>query len=81
MSRRGGSPFDVAQDQVLHGVEADCSARDGVARCGSDVVEREHFHQPQNLHELALACLPIRASRRRRSAMNSSGNRFRRREH
>ncbi len=25
------SPFDVAQHQVLHCVESDCSARDGVA--------------------------------------------------
>jgi hypothetical protein len=25
------------------------------ARCGGDVVEREHFDQSQNLHELALA--------------------------
>jgi feruloyl-CoA synthase len=47
----------MAQDQVLHGVEADCSARDGVARRGSDVVETEHFHRPQSLHELALALL------------------------
>jgi hypothetical protein len=45
---------------VLHGVEADCSARDSVAR-GGDVVESEHLlpsaAESQNLHELALALL------------------------
>ena len=35
----------------------------------------EHLHQPENLHELALTQFPIRASIRRRSVMNSSGNR------
>ena len=51
------SPFDAAQHQVLHGIEADCSARNGVAHRGSDLIGAEYLHQPQNLHELALALL------------------------
>ena len=51
------SPFDAAQHQVLHCIEADCSARDGVAHRGSDLIGAEYLHQPQNLHELALALL------------------------
>src|SRR5471030_264268 len=51
------SPFDAAQHQVLHCIEADGSARDGVAHRGSDLIGAEYLHQPQNLHELALALL------------------------
>jgi hypothetical protein len=51
------SPFDAAERQVLHGVKADCSARDCVSHRGSDLIGAEHLHQPQNLHELALALL------------------------
>src|SRR3954453_12546679 len=53
----GRAPFDAAQDQMLHGIEPDCSARDGVAHRGRDFTNAEYFHQPQNLHELALALL------------------------
>ncbi len=49
------SPFDTAQHQVLDGIEADGSARDGVAHRGSDFIGAECLHQPQNLHKLALA--------------------------
>ena len=51
------APFDAAQHQMLHGIEADCSTRDGVANRGSDLIGAEHLHQPQNLDELALALL------------------------
>src|SRR5450432_3289113 len=51
------SPFDTTQHQVLHGIEADCSTRDGVAHRGSDLISAEYLHQSQNLHELALALL------------------------
>ena len=51
------SPFDAAQHQVLHGIEADCSTRDGVPYRGRDLIGAEHLHQPQNLDELALALL------------------------
>ena len=51
------SPFDAAQHQVLHGIEADCSTRDGVAHRGRDLIGAEHLHQSQNLDELALALL------------------------
>src|SRR5271157_4514276 len=53
----GWSPFDAAQHQVLHGIEADCSTRDGVAYRGRDLIGAEYLHQPQNLDELALALL------------------------
>jgi len=46
-----------AQQQVLHCIEADCSARDSVAHRGSNLIGAEYLHQPQNLHELALALL------------------------
>src|SRR5664279_4485260 len=51
------SPFNAAQHQVLHCIEADCSTRDGVAHRGSNLIGAEYLHQPQNLHELALALL------------------------
>src|SRR5689334_11367881 len=38
-------------------IEADCSARDGVAYRGRDLTGAEYLHQPQNLHELAFALL------------------------
>ena len=57
MSRRGGRRSMWHRIRCLTASKPDCSARDGVARRGGDVVEREHFHQPQNLHELALALL------------------------
>ena len=48
------SSLDTAQDQVLDGIEADCSTGDGVAHRGRDLIGTEYLHQPQNLHELAL---------------------------
>ena len=51
------SPLDAAEHQVLHGIEADGSARDGVAHRGSDLIGAEYLHQPQNLDEFALALL------------------------
>ena len=51
------SPFDAAQHQMLHGIKADCSTRDGVTHRGSDFIGVEYLHQPQNLDELALALL------------------------
>jgi hypothetical protein len=51
------SPFDVAQHQVLHCIEADCSSRDRIAHRSGDLIGAEHLHQPQNLHELALTLL------------------------
>src|SRR5271168_961680 len=51
------SPFDAAQHQMLHCIEADCSARNGVAHRGRDFIGAEYLHQPQNLYELALALL------------------------
>jgi len=51
------SPLDAAKHQVLYGIEADCSARDGVAYRGCDLIGAEYLHQPQNLHELAFALL------------------------
>ena len=42
---------------MLHRVEADRTAVDGVAHAGRDILDREHFQQPQHLHELALALL------------------------
>src|SRR5271168_4154836 len=53
----GRASFDAAQHQVLHGIEADCSTRDGVAHRGRDLIGAEHLHQSQNLDELALALL------------------------
>src|SRR5262245_24604310 len=47
------SPFDAAQHQVLHCIEADCSARDGVAHRGSNLIGAEYLHQPQNLAKRA----------------------------
>src|SRR5271169_6337693 len=47
--------FDAAQHQMLHGIEADCPTRDGVAYRGSDFIGAEYLRQPQNLDELALA--------------------------
>src|SRR5258706_11454040 len=41
------SPFDAAQQQVLHCIEADCSARDSVAHRGSNLIGAEYLHQPQ----------------------------------
>jgi hypothetical protein len=46
-----------AQHQVLHGIEADCCTRDGVAHRGRDLIGAEHLHQSQNLDELSLALL------------------------
>jgi len=51
------SPFDTAQHQVLHGIEADCSTRDCIAYRGGHLIGAEYLHQPQNLHELAFALL------------------------
>ena len=51
------TPLDAAQHQMLHGIEADRAAGDGVAHGGGHVVDLEHLHQPQHLHELALALL------------------------
>ena len=34
--------FDAAQHQVLHGIEADCSTRDGVAYRASHLIGAEH---------------------------------------
>src|SRR6476659_5852954 len=51
------SPFDAAQHQVLDGIEADGSPRDGVAHRGSNLIGAEYLHQPQNLDELTLALL------------------------
>src|SRR5271167_1642076 len=42
---------------MLYGIEADCSARDGIAYRGSDLIGAEYFHQSQNLHKLALTLL------------------------
>jgi len=39
------SPFDTAQHQMLHGIEADCSTRDGVAHRGSDLIGAEYLDQ------------------------------------
>jgi hypothetical protein len=41
----------------------------------SDLIGAEYLHQEQNLHELSLSLLTIRPSRKRRSVINSSGNR------
>jgi hypothetical protein len=49
--------LDAAQHQVLDRIEADHTAIDGIVYAGSDVIDPEHLHQPQNLHELALALL------------------------
>src|SRR6476660_7449002 len=51
------SPFDAAQHQVLDGIEADGSPRDGVAHRGSNLNGAEYLHQPQNLDELTLTLL------------------------
>ena len=59
------SPFDAAQHQVLHGIESDCSTCDGVANRGSNLIGAEYLHQPQNLHELALALLAYPGPSRR----------------
>src|SRR5258706_6722820 len=37
------SPFDAAQHQVLHCIEADCSARDSVAHRGSNLIGAEYL--------------------------------------
>ena len=50
-------PLDAAQNQMLDRIEADDAALDRVTHGGRDVVEREGLHQPQDLHELALARL------------------------
>ena len=53
-----GYPAETTEEhQVLHGIEADGSARDGVAHRGSDLIGAEYLHQPQNLDEFALALL------------------------
>ena len=76
MSRRGGrlvrcgtgSGASRRRSRLLH-------RADGGARRGCDVVE-EHFHQPQNLHELALALLAHpEGFEDMPGVMNSSGNR------
>jgi hypothetical protein len=40
------SSFDVAQHQVLHCIEADCSPRDRIAHRSGDLIGAEHLHQP-----------------------------------
>ena len=66
--------FDTAQDQMLHGIRADCATHDGMANTGSGIIDVEDLQRSQHLYELALALLPMRASRSRRRAANSSGS-------
>src|SRR4051794_6319919 len=49
--------LDPAQHQMLHGVEADCAARNGITHGRRDLLDLERLHQPQALHELALTLL------------------------
>ena len=42
---------------MLHCIEADHAAVDGIAHAGRDIADREHFQQPQHLDELAFALL------------------------
>jgi hypothetical protein len=47
------SPFDVAQHQVLHCIQADCSTRDCVAHRGSDLIGAE-YTRPARLPSAAI---------------------------
>jgi hypothetical protein len=42
---------------MLDCIEADGTARDRIAHRGRHVLDPERLHQPQHLHELALALL------------------------
>ena len=77
MSKTRRSPFNVAQDQVLHGVEMPIAPRAVAARTAAVCRRRNtSINRRTTCTELALrpACC-IRASRRRQSVMNSSSNR------
>ena len=42
---------------MLHGVEADGAARNGVTHGSADILDLERLHQAQDLDELSLALL------------------------
>ena len=69
------SPLDAAQDQMLHGVEADCP-RAMASRTALATSSRGNTSiSLRTCTNSRLPSFPIRASIRRRSVMNSSGNR------
>ncbi len=50
-----GPPLDPAWQEMLDGIEPDRATIDAVTYGGGNILDADRLHQPQNLHELALA--------------------------
>jgi hypothetical protein len=66
--------LDPAQHQMLEGIEADRPQPERLVHGALDVLEPEALKQPHNRDVFPLAGPAMRASRRRRSVPNASGN-------
>jgi len=75
MSRRGGRRSIVAQHQMLHGIEADCSAPDGVAHRSRDLIGRNTSISRRTCTNSRLPGLPIRPSEDAAAWRTTSGKR------